>query len=389
MKKIILLVAVLVIGLAAYRIFRPLPALEPVSQIPQPPKTTAISLPWAAGGQSAIGASGYGVLEAYNTAAPVPVASVAKVITALAVLQQKPLAAGSQGPSITLDTTDLGYLDYYYKNDGSVVKVAAGEQISEYQALQAMLLPSANNMADSLARWAFGSPADYVTYANGIIKKMGLSHTVVGNTNGFDDTTTSTADDLVMIGLQAMRNPVIADIVSQSTAAIPVQGQIKNVNFLLGSNGVVGIKTGNTDKAGGCYLFAAKHTILGKQVTVVGAVLGQPSLVAAVPSGRNLLNAADSGFQQVTAVSKNQLLGSYAAPWGASAELKTNKDLSLVVWKGKDIKIINNVESAAAPQSAGTAIGSVSVESSGQSVSSPLYLTQNLLGPSLSWRIFN
>jgi D-alanyl-D-alanine carboxypeptidase (penicillin-binding protein 5/6) len=100
-----------------------------------------------------------------------------------------------------------------------VVKVAAGEQISEYQALQAMLLPSANNMADSLARWAFGSPADYVTYANGIIKKMGLSHTVVGNTNGFDDTTTSTADDLVMIGLQAMRNPVIADIVSQSTAS--------------------------------------------------------------------------------------------------------------------------------------------------------------------------
>src|SRR5487761_1565433 len=120
MRKLVLIITVAIVALAAYLYLRPVPVISPVSQIASVPKTQAIALPWPAAGQAALGAQGYGLLASHNTAAPVPIASIAKVITALAVLKQKPLATGSQGPTITLDSTDVGFFNYYYLKDGSV-----------------------------------------------------------------------------------------------------------------------------------------------------------------------------------------------------------------------------------------------------------------------------
>jgi len=387
-KKLFIGLLIAVVAGGFYQYFRPVPGIAPLGHTPAAPKTTATALPWPAIGQAALGADGYGLLESHGNATPAPTASVGKVITALAVLQKKPLALGSQGPTVTLDQTDLDYFNYYYSNDGSVAKVSVGEQITEYQMLQAMLIPSANNIADSLARWAFGSTRAYITYANQMVKDMGLSRTTVGNTNGFDDSTLSTADDLVKLGLTALKDPVIADIVNQKSASVPVQGNIKNVNWLLGNDGVVGIKTGNTDKAGGCYLFAANRQILGQQFTMVGAILGATDLAHAITTGRDLLVAADNGFEKIKVISKGQALGSYTAPWGAQSQLASSKDLFLTIWKGKDIEITSNLEPASAPAKAGAAIGSVRVAGNNHSASSPLYLSQDLPGPSLGWRLF-
>jgi D-alanyl-D-alanine carboxypeptidase (penicillin-binding protein 5/6) len=172
-----------------YLYTRPVPPAQPTSQLIAPPKTSAITLPWPANAQAALGAQDYGVLETHNTATPVPIASVAKVITALAILQKKPLALGAQGPTLTLDATDVASYNSYVAQGGSNTKVAEGETISEYQALQALLIPSSNNMADSLVRWAFGSPSAYVTYADQMLKGGGLTKTVVGDSSGFGDTT--------------------------------------------------------------------------------------------------------------------------------------------------------------------------------------------------------
>jgi D-alanyl-D-alanine carboxypeptidase (penicillin-binding protein 5/6) len=318
----------------------------------------------------------------------VPIASIAKVITALAVLQKKPLMAYNPGPTITLDNTDLGYYNYYFLNDGSAAKVSAGEQLTEYQALQAMLIPSANNIADSLARWAFGSTDAYVTYANQMVKTMGLVHTTVGDASGFGDNTTSTADDLVKIGLKAQEEPAIVDIAGQQTANIPVAGDIKNVNWLLGSNGVIGLKTGNTDKAGGCFLFAANRQIAGKTIKVVGAVLGQPDLNSAISSAVPLLNSGDSGFQEVAVIKKGQTLGSYNVPWGTNTQAVATNDLSVLVWKGQVIKVSNTLDPIKAPAESRTAAGSVVVQNGQQKVSSSVVLAQTLPGASWHWRIF-
>ncbi len=92
------------------------------------------------------------------------------------------------------------------------------------------------------------------------------------------------------------KNPVIADIVSQKSATIPVAGTINNVNWLLGTDGINGIKTGNTDQAGGCFLFSAKHTIDGHDITLIGAIVSAPDLMASVNDSKPLIAAIDKGF---------------------------------------------------------------------------------------------
>jgi D-alanyl-D-alanine carboxypeptidase (penicillin-binding protein 5/6) len=388
LKGLALPLVIILLAYAIYAFTRPVPQVGPVSQISSVPKTTAINLPWPAGGQSAIGAAGYGILADHNSANPVPVASIAKIITALAILRQKPITSG-QGPVVTLDQTDADFFNSYYAKDGSVVQVNVGEQITEYQALQAMLIPSANNIADSMARWAFGSVDSYVAYANQMVKSLGLINTTVGDASGFGDNTTSTADDLVKLGIAALNNPSIASIVSQSSAQIPVAGTVKNVNFLLGTDGVDGIKTGNTDKAGGCYLFAARRTILGHTVNVVGAILAQPDLINTIRSAQPLIETADQGFEQITVVHKDQIMGNYQSPWGAAAQFKSPKDLALMVWKGQDIKILNEPDAVNAPVKSGESIGKLTVQSGQQTAKTNLVLYQDLPNPSWTWRLLH
>jgi len=389
LKRLVLPALTILVAFVIYLYLRPLPILKPVNQIIAVPKTQAINLPWPAPGQSAIGASGYGVLESHNATSPVPIGSVAKVITALAVLKQKPIATSGQGPAITLDNSDVDLFNTYYLKDGSVAQVAAGEQITEFQALQAMLLPSANNMADSLAKWAFGSVNSYLTYANQMVKNIGLNSTAVGDTNGFSDTTTSTATDLVKLGIAAMANPVLAQVVGQSSAQIPISGTVKNLNLLLGTDGVNGIKTGNTDKAGSCFLFSAQRIISGNKINLVGAVLGQTSLTDTFKSIPPLIMASDSGFKQITVLHKGQTLGYYQAPWSPIAQFKTTKDLSLFAWQGQDLIISSQANNLRSPLSSGYIAGTVTVRSGSLAVSSTLLLSQSLPGPSWNWRIFH
>jgi D-alanyl-D-alanine carboxypeptidase (penicillin-binding protein 5/6) len=69
---------------------------------------------------------------------------------------------------------------------------------------------------------------------------------------------------------------VFASIVATPSATLPVAGTVHNTNTLLGQNGFVGVKTGNTDAAGGCFAFRAIRSIHGKRTTITGVVLGQP-----------------------------------------------------------------------------------------------------------------
>jgi D-alanyl-D-alanine carboxypeptidase (penicillin-binding protein 5/6) len=73
-----------------------------------------------------------------------------------------------------------------------------------------------------------------------------------------------------------MRLPVFASIVATPSVTLPVAGTVHNTNALLGRDGFVGVKTGSTDAAGGCFAFRAIRWVDGRQTTITGVVLGQP-----------------------------------------------------------------------------------------------------------------
>src|SRR5207248_462192 len=158
----------------------------------------------------------------------------------------------------------------------SVVSIAAGERLTELQALQALLLPSANNIAEVLARWDAGSEDRFVARMNAAAHSLGMTHTHYTDPSGFDDATVSTAADQVRIVDRAMRLPLFASIVATPSATLPVAGTVHNTNTLLGQNGFVGVKTGSDDAAGGCFAFRAIRWIDGKRTGITGVVLGQP-----------------------------------------------------------------------------------------------------------------
>jgi D-alanyl-D-alanine carboxypeptidase (penicillin-binding protein 5/6) len=207
---------------------------------------------------------------------PAPIASVAKVMTAYLVLRDHPLRRGQDGPTITLTDDDVADTDRRADQGESVVTVAAGEQLSERQALQALLIPSANNIAVVLARWDAGSEGRFVARMNAVARSLGMSETRYTDPSGYDDATVSTAADQVRIVQRAMRLPVFADIVATPDAALPVAGTVHNTDALLGHDGFVGVKTGSDDAAGGCFAFRAIRWIDGRRTAVTGVVLGQP-----------------------------------------------------------------------------------------------------------------
>jgi len=161
----------------------------------------------------------------------------------------------------------------------------------------ALLLPSADNMAWILARWDAASQQAFVAKMNAAARRLGMTSTHYTDPSGLAASTVSTAADQVLLGRAVMAQPVLAGIVATRTAVVPVAGQVRNLNRLLGSDQIVGLKTGTTSAAGGCVLLAAWHRVSGRRTLIIAAVFGQPG-----PLSASLENALAAGQQLVLAV---------------------------------------------------------------------------------------
>src|SRR5436190_18292396 len=125
-------------------------------------------------------------------------------MTAYLVLRDHPLRVGRDGPTIALTDADVADTDRRRRQEESVVSVAAGERLTELQALQALLLPSANNIAAVLARWDAGSDDRFVARMNDTARSLGMGSTYYTDPSGFDPATVSTAVDQLRLVNRAM-----------------------------------------------------------------------------------------------------------------------------------------------------------------------------------------
>ncbi len=383
-----LLVLVLVIYVTL-SLTLPLPALSYTANQPIPDVNKAVNLKWPNYGQSAIGIVGFGPLESHGDQKPFPIASVAKVVTALAVLKAKPLTTSQPGPDITITAADQDLYNQYLSEGQSVVEVAAGEKISQYQALQALLLPSANNIAVILTDWAFGSQDGYLQFVNNFVESIGMTNTHIADASGYSPNTISTAMDLTKLAENAMDQPVIAQIAAQKAASLPVVGTVYNVNRLLGSNGVIGIKTGNTEEAGGCYMFAAKRSINGQDFTVVGVILGAPSLSTSLHDAPGLIDSTFANIQTKQVIKKGQQYGQITRGGSVSVPIIAQADLSVLAWPSKPPALSVEIDNLSLPIDAHTPVGTIKAHSGSYSAEVKLLPASELKQPSVWYRLFH
>lgn len=386
---LVLLIIVVLVGFGSY--VRALPLANGQSTLDDTTNQPAaqVALDWPAQGEAAIGVLGQGAMAQTANIKSMPTASVAKVMVALTVLKKYPLKIGESGPIITVSQADVDSYNTYLSENGSVVAVTVGEKITEYQALQAMLLPSANNIAEMLAVWAYGSLPNYLTAANEYSQDIGLLGSRFADASGFAPETVSTPRDLVLLGQKAIGQPVLKQIFAQPNAQFPGVGTIVNTNFMLGSDGIIGIKTGNTDQAGGVYLFAAEHQLPNSRVvTVIGSIMGAPSLYRALADAPPLLNSFYLGFGPEVAVHKGQVVGSYKTAWGSQTQVIAAKDLSIDGWQGSPPKLTVQLNNLKLPATAGASAGTVTASTAYGQSSVPVVLKTSLAAPSWQWRLF-
>jgi serine-type D-Ala-D-Ala carboxypeptidase (penicillin-binding protein 5/6) len=347
----VLILAVACVGTAAYlgasvadgaweaRVVQEVPASY---TIPGP----APQIPWPQGGQAVLAVDGIGTIGVSgDVGAPQPIASVAKVLTAYQVLLDHPLAAGDQGPTITVLPDEAAQYWTQVRDDESLVPVAAGEQLTEDQALEALMLPSADNIAQILARWDAGSVPTFLDRENRTAARLGMAHSHYTDPSGLDPGTVSTAPDQLLLEAAAMAQPVLAGIVGEQRAVVPVAGAVPNTNRLLGRDGVVGVKTGSTMAAGGCLMFAADVPVAGGPVErVLGVVLGQGGtswqiLPNALGAADRLIVATRSALTTATVATAGRRVATVRQKWSADRPVTTADTVSVVGWPGLSFRL--------------------------------------------------
>ncbi|MGZ4236586.1 MAG: D-alanyl-D-alanine carboxypeptidase family protein [Solirubrobacteraceae bacterium] len=224
---------------------------------------------------------------------PVPIASLAKVMTAYLILERYPLSGAQDGFTIIVTAAQAQAETEDAAQHQSVVAVQAGEQLTERQLLEALLIPSGNNIARMLAVQVAGSETRFLAEMNAKARALGMDHTIYTDPSGFDPSTVSTAADQLRVFQQAMRFPVFRQIVSMASVTLPLVGTLTNFNPLI-AEGYAG-KTGSDSAAGGCLAFFTHLRVGGRRQTAVGVVLGQGEGI----DTRALLAAAGEAAEQL------------------------------------------------------------------------------------------
>ncbi|WP_433621947.1 D-alanyl-D-alanine carboxypeptidase family protein [Nocardia sp. CA-120079] len=238
-----------------------------------------IQLPWLTSEPDGVQASGAALADGItgtmlwsrqpNT--PVPIASIAKVMTALVVIN-----AGDLDRTTTVPQESIAYCTRY---DGSSAGLVPGEVLATRQLLYAMMLPSGCDAAYTLAE-AYGPGQDgFIAKMNDTARQMGLAGTQFTDPSGLpaptDDSTYSTPADLVALGLRAMSLPVFREVAGARSYHLPAGPGNRDhfwqtTNLLLRDYpGTIGIKTGSTDAAGACLLFESVRA----GIPLIGVVL--------------------------------------------------------------------------------------------------------------------
>jgi len=341
-----------------------------------------------AGGDEYLGAAASGIWLTSGTDEPHPIASISKLITALVILEAKPLAsADDPGPTITFRKADHDLYDKYYVMGATIAAMPTGSSMSLRDALATMLIPSACNYAEAVSTWAFGSQRAYLDATRGWLAAHGLTGTTIVEPTGISPRNTSTPSDLLTIGKLAAANPAIAKIVATRSVSLPGPGAMSNTNDLLGGNGITGLKTGNLGEGSYSLLYTASVDVgAAKPLTVTGVVLGGHSrqsvngtVVAALDSIRN-------GFHQVPVATAGQQVGSYSTPWGSTAKMVVSDSASILTWS--DTAITVTMQTTTPPAYAdGEVVGTITWTAGPHTATATVEIEGALSPPTDWWRL--
>ncbi len=384
-------------GYVGVSLSAPLPALTVETttlRAPEPPAPATILTPpegaWAisvAGADEYLGADAAGIWATSGADESRPIASITKLITALVILDAKPLAASDDpGPTLTFDKADHDLYDKYYVLGATIAKMPTGSSLSLHDVLETMLVVSACNYAEAAAGWAFGSQSGFLAAARSWLAANGLEHTTIVEPTGIDARNVSTPRDLLALGRLAMANPAIADIVASETLDVPGLEFRSNTNTLLGVSGVYGVKTGTLEGSGSNLLFAAHLPTGAGALDILGVLLGGTSHDAVDREIRAWLESIAAGFQRVTVGEAGLTVGTVSSAWGEQARMVLESGGSLQLWSNTEVAVSMTAPTVTSAVT-GQQVASVTWTAGPEAVTVPVVLDTTIGEPDAWWRL--
>jgi D-alanyl-D-alanine carboxypeptidase (penicillin-binding protein 5/6) len=281
--------------------------------------TGTSSLVWPSLGSAAIDIPSLGFERSWHNKI-VPIASLTKMMTAYVVLKMFPLSIGETGPCITVSDDDVATYESLYEQDQSSVVVYAGENLCENDLLNGLLVHSASNYAVLLADMVAGSTTAFVTLMNHTAESLGLTGTTYADVSGYDPGSVSTALDQAQLAVLLMKSPLVRSIVDQPSVTLPDAGTVASFTPYVGTDNVIGVKSGRTLAAGGCDVMAMTFKFGTTTRTLYAVVLGQEGGDLLGPAGDAALALADSArMVQVPHVHDFRTTTSFGTiGWGSS-----------------------------------------------------------------------
>ena len=379
-----------VLAASTYTGFALLAPIDPI--VPQVSDLEIVATPAAEVALPSYGGSAIGDAESDHLFAgvdvdtPRPIASLTKVITALVVLHEHPIEAGTDGATLTLTAADSRLVSTYAAINGTTAPAPAGGTITQRAIIELMMVHSANNYAETLAVWAFGSVDAYLSAARQWLDERDLTAISVADTTGFSPDNRASPRSLLRLARIATADPVVAAAAALPRVTVPGIGSFPNRNLIIGVDGVTGLKTGTLRASGSSLLFAAEHAGPTGEHRVVGVVLNGPDGPRVAADARALLLSVRDDYHEVALVTEGTLVARYTSPWGDTAEVRTATGVDDVVW-GE----IASVVTARAPHlQPGIDVddeATVEVRYAGERVRVPLQWVGTIDEPPLDWRL--
>lgn len=308
------------------------------------------------------------VVAQRNPSGARPIASTTKMMTALLSIEHRK-------PGDTMRVAN-----YSISPGESTAGLQAGERMRVADLLRALMLPSANEAAVTLAIGVGGSQARFVRMMNQRARQLGLRHTHYGNPVGLDvGDNHSSARDLVKLAQVLRENAFLRETMDLRSATLksgPVGRVVVNRNSLVQEVGWVdGVKTGHTTKAG--YVLVASGTRNG--VPVISAVLGAPSEEIRNRDSLTLLRYAASRYHDVLVTRKGRRMAQVPLAYrdGKRVDVVASRTTHRVVKRGErvSLRLVGVPKELDGPLARGARVGTIVVRYRGRTVDRVALLT--------------
>jgi len=293
------------------------------------------------------------VLYGYQENKKIYPASLTKLLTALTALE-----LGNLDDILIVDERTP------YEVDGSHIALEPKEELSLYDLLHGLLIASANDAADVIAKNYSSYEGEFLELMNKKAKELGALNSNFVNPHGLhDDNHFTTAYDLSKIAKAAYDNEIIKEIIGKTKYTIDTTNVKKESRHLISTNkllvgtgygnqiiinnswvnmkyeGASGMKTGYTPKAGSCLIGSAERNGISLITVVI-----KGSTTEVYTDTHNLLNYGFENFKKINLVYSNELIKNLEITSGDSKYLSliASDDLYAVINKDK----LNDIESS-------------------------------------------